>query len=290
VIPALIGGWIMARAGSSFSRDLDLLTGEIIEDERIRAERSSGRDLPLLDIRGCDFYYGRVQVLFDVDFAVEEGSMVALLGTNGAGKSTLLRVISGLGIPRKGTVRLAGQNITYVGAERRVGLGITHIGSGRPVFPSLSVIENLRTCGYSLANEGALDRRIDQALGLFPVLAERRNQRAGLLSGGEQQMLSLARAVILRPKLLCVDELSLGLAPIVVGQLLDAVKRLHEEGTTVVLVEQSANLALSVADVAHFMEKGEIKFAGPARELLRRDDLLRSVFLKGAVRGVLKQT
>ena len=291
VVPALVGGWIMAGAGSTFSRDLDLLTDEILEDEQVHALRSSGNELPLLDVRGCDFFYGQVQVLFDVDFTVEEGSLVALLGTNGAGKSTLLRVISGLGIPRKGTVRLSGQNITYISPERRVQLGITHIGSGRPVFSSLSVIENLRTSGYVLGNDrGQLEGRIEEAIGLFPVLEQRRNQRAGTLSGGEQQMLALARALILKPKLLCIDELSLGLAPIVVEQLLEAIKRMHEEGTTIVLVEQSVNLALSVAEVAHFMEKGEIKFSGPARDLLERDDLLRSVFLKGAARGVLDLT
>jgi len=290
VVPSVIGGWIMARAGSTFSRDLNLLTDEIVEDERVQALRSSGADLPLLEVKGCDFFYGSVQVLFGVDFTVEEGSIVALLGTNGAGKSTLLRMISGLGIPRRGTVRFSGQNVTFVGVERRVRLGIAHIPSGRPIFPSLSVIENLRTAGYSFGKDlASINSGIEEAFELFPVLAERSSQRAGLLSGGEQQMLSLSRAVILKPKLLCIDELSLGLAPVVVTQLLDAVRALHEKGTTVVLVEQSVNLALSVADRAHFMEKGQIKFSGPAAELLGRDDLLRSVFLKGATRGVLKQ-
>ncbi|MBW3588711.1 MAG: MFS transporter [Actinobacteria bacterium] len=287
VIPSVIGGWIMARAGSTFQEDLDLLTDEIIEDETVNALRTSGAELPLLEVRNCDFSYGQVQVLFDVDFTVEEGSIVALLGTNGAGKSTLLKVISGLGTPRRGAVRFLGQNVTYLGAERRVRLGIVHIPSGRPVFPSLSVIENLRMAGYSYGNDlASVERGIDSALDLFPRLAERRSQRAGTLSGGEQQMLALARAQILRLKLLCIDELSLGLAPAVVGELLEALRKIHEQGTTIVLVEQSVNVALLVAQHAYFMEKGEIKFSGPAKKLLKRDDLLRSVFLKGAAQAV----
>lgn len=289
--PALIGGWIMARAGSTFDADLKLLTDEIIEDEKVHALRTSGAQLPLLEVRGCDFFYGRVQVLFDVGFVVEEGTIVALLGTNGAGKSTLLRVVSGLGIPRRGTVRYRGQNVTYLGAERRLRLGIAHIPSGRPVFPSLSVVENLRTAGYSYGKDQAsIDRGVEAAFELFPVLADRRNQRAGTLSGGEQQMVALARALILKPRLLCIDELSLGLAPAVVSELLEVVKRIHAQGTTVVLVEQSVNVALSIADRAYFMEKGEIRFSGAAKELLEREDLLRSVFLQGAAKGLLRQS
>ncbi len=287
VVPSVIGAWIMAGAGSTFSRDLDLLTDEIIEDERVQALRSSGTQLPLAEVRGCDFFYGNVQVLFNIDFTVDEGSIIALLGTNGAGKSTLLRVISGLGIPARGTVRFLGQNITYMGAERRVGLGIVHIPSGRPVFPSLSVVENLRTAGYSHGKDlQSIERGIDAAFELFPDLAGRRNQGAGTLSGGEQQMVALARALILKPKLLCIDELSLGLAPMVVSELLVAVKKINEGGTTVVLVEQSVNLALSIAHHAYFMEKGEIKFSGAGQDLLGREDLLRSVFLKGAARSM----
>lgn len=290
VIPSLIGGWIMARAGSTFDADLKLLTDEIIEDEKVQALRTSGSPLPLLEVGGCDFFYGRVQVLFDVGFVVEEGSIVALLGTNGAGKSTLLKVISGLGIPRRGTVRFRGQNVTYIGAERRLRLGIAHIPSGRPVFSTLSVVENLRTAGYSYGKDlDSIERGVNAAFELFPVLADRRNQRAGTLSGGEKQMVALARALILKPRLLCIDELSLGLAPAVVAELLEVVKRIHAQGTTVVLVEQSVNLALSVAERAYFMEKGEIKFSGAAKELLGREDLLRSVFLKGAAKGLLRK-
>lgn len=287
VVPSIIGAWIMAGAGSTFARDLDLLTDEVIEDEKVQALRSSGADLPLLEVRGCDFFYGTVQILFNVDFTAAQGSLIALLGTNGAGKSTLLRVISGLGIPARGAVRFRGQNITYIGAERRVGMGIVHIPSGRPIFPSMSVVENLRTAGYSHGKDlPSVQRGIDAAFELFPALAERRHQGAGTLSGGEQQMVALARALILKPKLLCIDELSLGLAPMVVSELLEAVKKINEGGTTVVLVEQSVNLALSIAHHAFFMEKGEIKFSGAGQDLLGREDLLRSVFLKGAVRAL----
>jgi ABC-type branched-subunit amino acid transport system ATPase component/predicted MFS family arabinose efflux permease len=284
IIPSVAGGAIMARAGRTFRRDLDLLTDEIIEDEEIAALRQSGAKLPLLDVRGVDFSYGTVQVLFGVDFTVGEGSIVALLGTNGAGKSTLLRVISGLGIPQGGAVRFKGQNVTYMGSHRRVPLGIAHIPSGHSVFPTLSVAENLRVAGYGYdADVGA---RVDRALETFPALASRRNQKAGTLSGGEQQMLALGRALVLEPELLCIDELSLGLAPKIVSELLDVVRALHERGTTIVLVEQSVNIALRIAQHAYFMEKGEIRFSGSTKELLERDDLLRSVFLKGAAQGL----
>jgi branched-chain amino acid transport system ATP-binding protein len=281
VIPSVAGGWIMAGAGRTFQRDLDVLTDEIVEDEQVDALRSSGAKIPLLDVRGVDFSYGTVQVLFDVNFTVAEHSIVALLGTNGAGKSTLLRVISGLGIPQRGTVRFRGQNVTYVGSHRRVPLGIAHVPSGRAVFPSLSVEENLRVAGY-LEDEPD----ISPALDAFPVLRERLAQKAGTLSGGEQQMLALGRALILQPKLLCIDELSLGLAPKVVAELIEVVRRIHAAGTTVVLVEQSVSLALTIAEHAYFMEKGEIRFNGRAKDLLERDDLLRSVFLEGAAKGL----
>jgi ABC-type branched-subunit amino acid transport system ATPase component/predicted MFS family arabinose efflux permease len=285
VLPSVVGGWIMSRAGATFARDLETLTDEIVEDEQVRARRAAGTPIPLCEVRGCDFAYGGVQVLFGVDFTVEQGSIVALLGTNGAGKSTLLRVISGLGIPRRGTVRFEGRNVTYMGADRRVRMGIVHVPSGRPVFPSMSVLENLRVAGFT--DEARAEEGVREAFARFPVLAERRHQKAGTLSGGEQQMLALSRASMLRPKLLCVDELSLGLAPRVVAELLDAIRAMRDAGTTVVLVEQSVSLALTVADRAYFMEKGQIRFAGDARDLLGRDDLLRAVFLQGAARGVL---
>jgi ABC-type branched-subunit amino acid transport system ATPase component len=230
-----------------------------------------------------DFSYGRLQVLFGVDFTVDDGEMVALLGTNGAGKSTLLRAISGLGIPQRGTVRLRGADVTHLDAERRVRLGVTQIPGGRAVFGPLSVVDNLRTIAYTRRHDRrAVEAAIDTSFEIFPRLAERRAQPAGTLSGGEQQMLGLATALVLKPQLLLIDELSLGLAPAVVAELLRMVRQINEEGTAVVLVEQSVNVALSLVEHAYFMEKGEIRFDGRASELLERPDILRSVFLHGA--------
>jgi ABC-type branched-subunit amino acid transport system ATPase component len=209
--------------------------------------------------------------------------MVALLGTNGAGKSTLLKVVSGIGLPSRGTVRFQGEDITYLDAERRVPLGVTQVPGGRAVFGTMDVVDNLRAYGFSLGRDRkAVDEAIDRCLEAFPRLAERRASLAATLSGGEQQMLGLSKALILQPRLLLIDELSLGLAPVIVGQLLDMVKRINQGGTAVVLVEQSVNIALSLVEHAYFMEKGQMRFDGPAQELLARSDLLRAVFLEGA--------
>jgi ABC-type branched-subunit amino acid transport system ATPase component len=265
--------------------------GEVVDAETANEARrvlvSTGRRVPLLACRHVDFSYGQVQVLFDVDFTVDDGEMAALLGTNGAGKSTLLRVVSGLGPVSRGHVHDRGADITHVGAERRVGLGITQMPGGRAVFADLSVADNLKTFAFSLRrSRPAVDRGIDAVFDAFPQLARRRNQPAGTLSGGEQQMLGLGKAFILRPRLLLIDELSLGLAPIVVSRLLDMVRRINDEGTAIVLVEQSVNIALALVDHAYFMEKGEMRFDGPAQELVARPDLLRSVFLEGAAQGL----
>jgi ABC-type branched-subunit amino acid transport system ATPase component len=252
------------------------------------ARIASGGHAPLLECRGINFSYGSLHVLFDVDFAVDDGEVVALLGTNGAGKSTLLKVISGIGLPQRGTVRLAGRDITYLDAEERVHAGITQVPGGRAVFASMTVIENLQSFAYTLGRDRrAVDEAVDRCLDAFPRLAERRTSLAATLSGGEQQMLGLSKALILRPRLLLIDELSLGLAPVVVGPLLDMVRRINSAGTTVVIVEQSVNIALSLVDRAYFMEKGTVRFEGRAKDLLERSDLLRAVFLEGAAKGTL---
>jgi ABC-type branched-subunit amino acid transport system ATPase component len=243
---------------------------------------SRGVHLPLLECRGVDFAYEQLQVLFDVDFTLDDGELVALLGTNGAGKSTLLRVLSGLGYPHRGSVHYRGADITFLDASRRVELGISHVPGGRAVFGPMSVLDNLRVFGFSHGrNPRAVDEGIDATFAAFPALAARRSQRAATLSGGEQQMLALGKAFVLRPRVLLIDELSLGLAPVVVGELLDMVRRINATGTAVVLVEQSVNVALSLVDHAYFMEKGEIRFDGSALDLVERPDLLRSVFLEG---------
>jgi ABC-type branched-subunit amino acid transport system ATPase component/sugar phosphate permease len=289
-IPGVIGAFIIASAGKLIEHDLDRMIDEVLEDEEIRRLKGIGAHLPMLACRGIDFSYGQLQVLFDVDFTVDDGEMVALLGVNGAGKSTLLKVISGIGLPTRGSVRYRGQEITYLDAERRLRLGITQIPGGRAVFGPMTVVENLRSYGYTLAssrgrNKAAVDRAIDTCFEAFPRLYERRTSLASTLSGGEQQMLGLSKALMLRPRLLLIDELSLGLAPVIVGQLLDMVRRINADGTAVVLVEQSVNIALNLVEHAYFMEKGEMRFNGRADELLARDDLLRAVFLSGAGAG-----
>lgn len=284
-----LGGLLLIVAGRSVSAmgslatDADAAIDRVIEAERLASARRRGVQVPLLECRSIDFAYGQLQVLFDVSFKVDEGEMVALLGTNGAGKSTLLRVISGLGMPSRGAVSLAGSDITYLPTDARVEQGITQIPGGKAVFGSLSVVDNLRAYGYGLGRDGArLDAGIEQTFEAFPRLAERRNQLAATLSGGEQQMLALGKALILEPRLLLIDELSLGLAPKIVGELLEMVQRINAKGTAIVLVEQSVNIALSLVDHAYFMEKGQIRFDGPAKSLLDRPDLLRSVFLAEA--------
>lgn len=281
-IPGMIGALVLRGAARSINDDIDRMIEEVVEEEEIKKLTGAGTHIPLLACRHIDFSYGQVQVLFDVSFSVDEGEMVALLGTNGAGKSTLLRVISGLGLPTRGSVRLYGADITFLDAERRLGLGISQI-PGRSIFPSLSVAENLRLLSYSHGrNAKAIEEGIEASFDAFPVLAERRDQAAQTLSGGEQQMLALSKALILKPRLLLIDELSLGLAPAVVSSLLDTVRKINEQGTAVVLVEQSVNIALSVVHHAYFMERGQIRFDGAAKDLIGREDLLRSVFLQGA--------
>jgi ABC-type branched-subunit amino acid transport system ATPase component/MFS family permease len=273
--------------GESMPRDLgNLIEGET-EREELRVRVSSGQHFPLLGCRHIDFCYGQIQVLFGVDFTVDDGEMVALLGTNGAGKSTLLKVISGIGKPTRGSVHYRGADITYIDPQRRVRYGITQMPGGRSVFGTMSVAENLRMYGFSVRKtRRVVDDGIEATFEAFPALAQRRNQAAATLSGGEQQMLSLGKAFILRPRLLLIDELSLGLAPLVVGRLIDMVRRINESGTAVVLVEQSVNIALAMVDHAYFMERGEVRFDGDAHALIERPDLLRSVFLEGASRGM----
>ncbi len=238
---------------------------------------------PLLELKDIDVFYGSIQVLFGVNLTIRHGEIVALLGTNGAGKSTALKVIAGQILPRSGTVLLEGTNITALSAERRVPLGLSQIPGGRAVFGSLTVVENLELFAASLGKDrAAVKRGIERTFATFPRLEAHRHRHAETLSGGEQQMLALGKALLLEPRLLCIDELSLGLAPAVVADLLELVRIIHENGTTIVIVEQSVNVALSVAQRAIFMEKGEVRFDGDATELRDRSDLLRSVFLHGA--------
>ncbi|HLJ07047.1 MAG TPA: ABC transporter ATP-binding protein, partial [Acidimicrobiia bacterium] len=238
---------------------------------------------PLVSCRGLDVAYGPVQVLFGVDFDVEDGEIVALLGTNGAGKSTLLKALSGLIDPTAGTVTFDGRDITGADAEAVTRAGVSLMPGGKGIFPTVTVDEHLRLAAWTFRKDTArIEAAKAEVLELFPILAERASQPAGYLSGGEQQMLALAQAFMTKPRLLLVDELSLGLAPTVVGHLLDVLRTVHAAGTTIVIVEQSVNVALTLAQRAVFMEKGEVRFEGPTAELLERPDILRSVFIGGA--------
>jgi branched-chain amino acid transport system ATP-binding protein len=250
-----------------------------LESEKSRDEGKA----KLLVCRDIDVHYADVQVLFNVDFDVEEGEIIALLGTNGAGKSTLLRAIAGLTVPSNGAIFCDGEDITYLPANEHAERGIVMVNGGRGVFPTLTVAENLRLAGWMYRNDDAYVREATgRVLDFFPILRTRIDEAAGNLSGGEQQMLTLSQAFLARPRLLMIDELSLGLAPAIVAQLLEIVRAIHAAGTTIVLVEQSVNIALTVATRAVDMETGEVRFTGPTAELLERNDVLKSVFLKGA--------
>lgn len=281
-VPTSIIGGLLLMNGARFIRgDLSLVVEELLEEqEEHRKRHERGEATPALQVANIDFSYGTVQVLFDVNFEVARGECLALLGTNGAGKSTILRVISGLEVPQRGVVRLDGRNVTYVSPEQRVKLGIVSLPGGNGVFPSLTVGQNLAVSAWlDEGGDADVDQRIDEVLELFPELAERQKQPAGSLSGGQQQMLALARVLIHRPEVLVIDELSLGLAPIVVQRMLELIDELRARGQTMIIVEQSLNIALAIADRAVFLEKGEVRFEGAARDLLERDDLARAVFL-----------
>ena len=237
----------------------------------------------LLALTDVTFSYGHVQVLFGVSLEVQKGEALALLGTNGAGKSTLLRVLTGLEHPSGGNITLDGHDITRVEAEDLVGRGIVLVPGGRGVFPDMTVRDNLEVQAF-LHRRSRLDvrARIDRAVAVFPRLQERFNSQAGSLSGGEQQQLALAKALVLDPVLLCIDELSLGLAPVVVAELMEIVEEIRRAGVSMLLVEQSLNIAASMCQRAVFMEKGAIRFEGATADLLERDDIARAVFLGDA--------
>jgi branched-chain amino acid transport system ATP-binding protein len=275
-----IGAFILASAGRTVDDDVRAATASSLAQQATRQARAEGRT-KLLVVKDLDVAYGSVQVLFGVDLEIEEGEIVALLGTNGAGKSTLLRAIGGDTPPSNGAISFDGEDITHLPPKEHVGRGIVQVPGGKGVFPSLTVDQNLELAAWRIDDPSALAERREQVFGYFPRLRERLTQQAGNLSGGEQQMLALGQAFLARPKFLMIDELSLGLAPVVVEELLGIVRAIHEQGTTVLLVEQSVNVALTVAQRAVFMEKGEMRFSGPTSELLQRSDLLRSVFLAG---------
>jgi len=282
-VPWLVAGaLILGSAGTQFRADMLRARLSSLASLEVKRAREQGKP-KMLVCRGVTVHYGQVQVLFGVDFDVEEGEMVALLGTNGAGKSTLLKAISGTVLPSNGAILFDGRDITAAGPAFTSSLGIVQMPGGRSIFPSLSVRENLEVATWLYKGDRKeAEKAIDIVLGIFPILQQKLGDAAGNLSGGQQQMLGLAQAFICKPRLLIIDELSLGLAPTIVQQLLEIVRAIHARGTTVVLVEQSVNVALSLCERAVFLEKGEVRFEGRTVDLLEREDVLRSVFLEGA--------
>jgi branched-chain amino acid transport system ATP-binding protein len=233
---------------------------------------------PILEAKGLNAFYGPAQALFGLDFVVDAGGVTALLGANGAGKTTALRALSGL-IRREGEIRFRGKPIGALATEDIARLGVAHVPDGRGTFTDLTVEENLRLGAYVRSDKGGVKGDFDRVFGYFPRLAERRRQQAGTLSGGEQQMLAISRALLMRPTLLMLDEPSFGLAPLVVAEIfriLGAIKR--DEGVSMLLVEQNASLALDLADRALLIETGRVALSGPA-DAIRGDDAVRRAYL-----------
>jgi len=230
----------------------------------------------LLSVEGLETYYGNIQALKGIAFQVPEGAVVTLLGANGAGKSTTLKSISGLIPPTHGTVTFMGRHIGGLPSDRIVRLGIAHVPEGRELFPELTVLENLKMGAYTRRDRQEMQQSLERVYTHFPILAERRSQLAGTLSGGEQQMLAIGRALMARPKLILLDEPSFGLAPRLVEEIFRIIRGIHESGTTVLLVEQNANKALSIADYGYVLETGTVSLAGDSRQLLRDDHVRRS--------------
>ena len=225
----------------------------------------------MLKVDDINVYYGNIHALKGVSLEVTEGEIVALIGANGAGKSTTLKTISGLLRPKTGSIELMNENITHIDAHKLVSKGMAHVPEGRRIFLQMTVQENLEMGAYT--NSSDVAATMQDVYERFPRLKHRKNQIAGTLSGGEQQMLAMGRAMMSHPKLLMLDEPSMGLAPILVQQIFDIIKELHEAGTTVLLVEQNAEMALDIADRAYVLESGRITLSGTGKELAASDSI-----------------
>ncbi len=228
--------------------------------------------MSLLKVEGLHVYYGSIHAIKDVSFSVEQGQIVTLIGANGAGKSTTLNTVAGLLKPKSGTITFEGKNVTTMPASKMVYQGMALCPEGRRVFQDMTVRENLEMGGFSRPNN-EIEDSIDDVFSRFPRLKEREKQIAGTLSGGEQQMLAMGRALMSHPKLMMLDEPSMGLAPILVEQIFDIIKELHKAGTTILLVEQNAGMALEIADQAYVLETGKIVLSGTGAELLGSDKI-----------------
>jgi branched-chain amino acid transport system ATP-binding protein len=236
----------------------------------------------LLEVEGLCVNYGHIEAIRDISFTVEEGSVVTLIGANGAGKTTTMKTLSGLRKVRAGRVVFDGQDITHVPAYERVKFGLSQSPEGRGIFPGMTVRENLDMGAYARRDKAAVATDLDRALGLFPRLEERIAQAAGTLSGGEQQMLAIGRALMARPRVVLLDEPSMGLAPMLIQQIFSIIKEINAQGTTVLLVEQNAAQALKAADRAYVLETGEIVKSGTGAELAG-DDSVRAAYLGGDI-------
>lgn len=234
--------------------------------------------MAMLEVKDIEVYYGMIQAIKGVSFEVNEGEVIALIGANGAGKTTTLHTITGLLSPKKGSVIFEGQDITKVPAHKIVSLGMAHVPEGRRVFAELSVYQNLKMGAYTRKDKAEIEETLQMVYKRFPRLEERKNQLAGTLSGGEQQMLAMGRALMSHPKIIVMDEPSMGLSPILVNEIFDIIKEVSASGTTVLLVEQNAKKALSIADRAYVLETGRIVLEGDAKELLN-DDSIKKAYL-----------
>lgn len=232
----------------------------------------------MLEVKDLQVFYGMIQAIKGISFEVNEGEIVALIGANGAGKTTTLHTITGLLSPKKGSVVFEGKEITKVPAHKIVSLGMAHVPEGRRVFAQLSVYQNLKMGAYTRKDKAEIDEMLETVYKRFPRLKERQNQMAGTLSGGEQQMLAMGRALMSKPKIVLLDEPSMGLSPILVNEIFDIIQSLNKAGTTVLLVEQNAKKALSIADRAYVLETGRIVQSGDAQVLLN-DESIKKAYL-----------
>ena len=234
--------------------------------------------MAMLEIKDIEVYYGMIQAIKGISFEVKEGEVIALIGANGAGKTTILHTITGLLSPKRGTVMFEGKDITKIPAHKIVSLGMAHVPEGRRVFADLTVYENLKMGAYTRKDKAEIEETLAMVYKRFPRLDERKNQLAGTLSGGEQQMLAMGRALMSHPKIILMDEPSMGLSPILVNQIFDIIEEVSKSGTTVLLVEQNAKKALSIADRAYVLETGKIVLDGDAKALMD-DDSIKKAYL-----------
>lgn len=234
--------------------------------------------MAMLEVKDLEVYYGVIQAIKGVSFHVDQGEVIALIGANGAGKTTILHTVTGLLAPKKGSVYFEGKEITKMPAHKIVSLGMAHVPEGRRVFAELSVYENLKMGAYIRKDRSEIEATLEKVYERFPRLKERRNQMAGTLSGGEQQMLAMGRALMSKPKIILMDEPSMGLSPILVNEIFDIIQEVSNSGTTVLLVEQNAKKALSIADRAYVLETGKISIEGKAKDLLE-DDSIKKAYL-----------